>query len=483
MRADKLKTKRLLKRAKRRKNERGAALIMVLLSIVVLTVFATEVQQESSTALAGAISARERLKAEFAARSAVNLTRLLIATEPTIRKAVEPMFMLLNQGKGKAPQIPVWEFVDQVLGAYNCADRAEGFASLTGVDVATGENLGIQGNTCFDVVVVDEDSNINVNTAARGDAISKVRVAAQILGLIGGQQYNDYFDKLDADGQHTDRATVCGALIDWADYDQDLETCAISSEAPTSGGVEDNFYQSIGLDYFRKNAAFDSLEELRMVRGMSDDFWGTFVDPKPSDPKKRTMTIWGQGKINVNTANAQTLLAIVCAGAPDAALCIDPLQAAAFLQVVTLAKSFTAGAPLFSSGNDFINTMKGKGLIGPQLAAMGIEPVQFKSAREVRDTVTTKSKIFSIYAEGSTKNGTRETRVSIHAVVDFRNATDINQAGPLGGLGGGGEERPEGRELTGPIGSGNTGQTGSIEDLLAAINTNPGGNMIYWRVQ
>ena len=63
------------------------ALMMVLLSIVVLTVFLTEVQQQASTSFAAAISARDRLKGEYAAKSAVNLTRMLIATEPTVRAA------------------------------------------------------------------------------------------------------------------------------------------------------------------------------------------------------------------------------------------------------------------------------------------------------------------------------------------------------------------------------------------------------------
>ena len=64
-----------------------------------------------------------------------------------------------------------------------------------------------------------------------------------------------------------------------------------------------------------------------MVRGVTDDFWSTFVDPDPTDPRKREITVWGQGAVNVNTANAQTLLAVTCAGAPTADVCTDPNQA------------------------------------------------------------------------------------------------------------------------------------------------------------
>src|SRR6185369_16117529 len=89
--------------------------------------------------------------------------------------------------------------------------------------------------------------------------------------------------------------------------------CDPNGNTNTATGVEDNYYQNIGLSYRNKNAAFDSLDELRLVRRVDDDFWATFIDPDPSNPDKRIMTVWGQGKINLNTANAQTLLAVICA--------------------------------------------------------------------------------------------------------------------------------------------------------------------------
>ena len=36
------------------------------------------------------------------------------------------------------------------------------------------------------------------------------------------------------------------------------------------------------------------------------------------------MTVWGQGTVNVNTANPLTLYALICSGAPQAELCTDP---------------------------------------------------------------------------------------------------------------------------------------------------------------
>ncbi|MBW2526429.1 MAG: general secretion pathway protein GspK [Deltaproteobacteria bacterium] len=489
---------RPLRRLRSRKaQERGVALIMVLGAIVVLTVFLTEVQEGSSSALAAAIAERDRLRAEYHARSAINLSRLLIGTEPTVRKAIAPLFMMM---KRSPPQIPVWEFSDQLLGLFNDAQGAQAFQGLASVDTSTGTNLGLGSEGRFEVVIVDEDSKLNVNVAARGDIISQTRLMNQLVGLMASPQYNPLFENPDADDQVSDRQAICSALIDWADSDENMNPCDPTLQGPSSAGVEDNFYQLIGLPYLRKNAAYDSLEELRLVRGMGDDFWATFVEPDPDKPKKRVLTVWGQGKINVNTANPLTLLALICAGAPDAPLCLDPLQAQTFVTMVTMLRGFTAGAPLFASPKDFTTTLKGAGMVGPILQGMGIQPVVFKSETEMQNMIATESKMFSIYADGVIEGRNRETRVRVHAVVDFRQATDIQQLmaqaqdsqtqsgpvnpfkNPMALLGQPGSIQG-GNAIQGAQGL-QPGMTGEMtpEQMAQAMATNPAGQVVYWRV-
>jgi general secretion pathway protein K len=467
----------MLRRIRGRRKERAMALVMVLLAIVVLTVYLTEVQAESTTAFASALSERDRLRAEYLATSGINLSRMLIATEPSVRQAIEPLFKMLNP-KGRAPQIPVWEFSDQVLGPFNDAAGAESFAALANVDTSSGENLGLGGIGRFEAVVVDEDSKIDVNTAARGDIISRTRLAQQLLGVLSPPQYNPLFEQEDADGQFSDRQTVCAAIIDWVDSDEEREPCdPRAAQATPGGGTEDNIYQSLGLKYYRKNAAFDSLDELRLVRGVGDDFWATFVDPEPQKPKSRVMTVWGQGKVNINTANAQTLLAIVCAGAPDAEVCVDPTKAAAFVSTVTLVKSFTAGAPLFGSPKDFIVTMQGGGMVGPFLAMGGIQPVKFRSPAEMAKIVTTESKMFSVYSTGVVPSQGRETRVTVHAVIDYRHAVtmaDLARAQLSAAAGVADPTAPT--TVTGMNGT-------TLDPVMAQIATAPAGNVVYWRVE
>ena len=445
------------RRRPRRADKRGVALVMTLGAITVLTVFLTELQDQTAAELSAALSERDALRAEYYARSAVNLSRLLIAIEPEIRKAI-PML------GSTMPQIPVWEFTDLVLGSFNDAAGAESFNNMINADATTGKNLGLTGGGHYELKIVDEDSKINVNTAAQGLTRTSDRLALQLLGLFAPQSYNPMFEGRDADNQFSDRQTICGALVDWADDDEDLYGC---DPRAASKGAEDNFYQTIGLGYRRKNAAFDSLDELRLVRGVSDDFWSTFVDPDPTDPHKRILTVWGQDGINVNTANAQTLLAITCGNAaPDTELCNDPVQMAGFLQGVSMIRSFTMGAPLFQKKTDFVNLMKGKGPMAPLLAALGVKPV---TKFITNPDVVLISKIFSIYAEGVVPGFKRTTRVKIHAVADFRSAGEI--ADGLGPLQNGG-------------GNGNQGAGQATPEQLAQIQgANPAGSIVYWRVE
>jgi general secretion pathway protein K len=453
--------------------------VLVLGALTILTVMLTEFQDETSADLGSALSTRDALNAEYAAASAVNLSRLLIATEPTIRKALAPLFLLMKRGP---PQIPVWEFADRVLGAFNDTTGAESFSQLAGVKIEEGKNLGLTG-AGFEVKIVDEDSKLNVNLAARGDAFSQTRLCALLIGLIQSPQYGPLFENRDADGNFSDRQTISSAIIDWTDPDQDGYLCDPSSATAQQAAAEDSYYEQLKKPYSRKNAAFDSLEELHMVRGVGDDFWSTFVDPDPDEPSKRVVTVWGQGAVNVNTANPETLWALICGNAvPGTPLCNDPNEASKFMSLMSLLRGFTQGAPLFGSAKGFINALKCKGMFEPLCKTAEMQPVQLLSEDQLRKGVTVESKVFSIYSTGYVRAGKRETRVRIHAVVDFRGAPppgagaiNTNALPPPGT-----PTSPPGQ----PSSSSNT-QSGAPPDpnaLTSVLEPSPAGNVIYYKV-
>ncbi len=469
-----------------KKKRRGVALILVLGSLVVLTVFATELQERTSSTLSAALAERDALKAEYSARSALNLSRLLIGTEPIVRRAIEPMFKIAL--KSNPPQIPVWKFTNLVLGPFNDASGSEDFQRVTQTPLGSGKNLGLAGSR-FEVKIVDEDAKINLNGAVSGDPQARQRVSGQLLGLFGGARYNELFEDPDLDGQYSNQPVICGALVDWADFDEAGFICDPAGQASGAESAEDNFYPSVGLKYMRKNAPYDSLEELRLVRGVGDDFWSNFVDPDSSDPEQRVLTVWGQGeKVNVNTANPQTLLAVVCAHAPDAPMCNDIEQISSFLTAVTLARELTQGAPLFKSPKAFVRAMRGKGKgVGPLFEAFGIEPVEFKSNKQVERSVTTESRVFSIYAYGVVAGRNRETRIRTHTVVDFRSANEIGAGAGEDSSSSSSEDKDEDESETkkpDPA-SPNSGLTQDMtpEQMAAALASDPMGVIIYHRIE
>jgi len=455
------------------------ALVLVLGSIAIMTVLLTEFQDEATGELSAALADRDALKAEYLAKSGINLSRLLIAAEPTMRQGLSLLFL------GRTPpQIPVWEFSDRVLGAFNDKEGTADFAALTSTDVTQGKNLGVEGGR-FDVNIVDEDSKINVNLAARGDAFTQNRLAQQLLARMAGDQYSPLFERRDRDDNFTDRATLCGAIIDWADTDENLNPCDPFSASPSTQASEDISYQLLKKPYFRKNAPYDSLEELHLVRGVGDDFWATFVDPDPSKPKNRTMTVWGQGAINVNTASPEALLAVVLAGSKTSKMWSDPLAQQNFLFAVRLLRNLTAGIPIFASGGEFIKAMQGQGMMGTMLKTMGLEPMVFESMNELTKAVTAESKVFSIYSDGIVPGYQRKTRVRIHAVIDFRKAPPPGTAGasPTPSASGSSGTPPP-PPPTGQFGASPGAAAGASPDAIqGALAADPGGTFIYYRME
>jgi len=455
---------RAIARRKQRAQKRGIALIMVLGAITILTVFLTELQTDTSAALAGALADRDRLKAEYYAKSAVNLSRMLLASEKMIR--TDPAVVLITQLMcPKLKQIPVWEFSDLILGAFNGGDKVTAFGTNVGVDLSSAKNIGIPGKDYFSVKIIDEDSKININSAS--SATPPMQLMLQLATVLARPEYAPMFEQRDADDQFSDAATVCASMIDWADPDENLTSCVDPTKPAT--GAEDNIYQMLGFDYRRKNAPYDSLDELRLVRGMDDDRWATFVDPDPNEPKKRIMTVWGQdtgsNPININTANAQTIWGVICSIAPpQTAICTDPLQAASFLQVINLVRGIAPGLPLFCSATDLKKALQGQGMVGQFLSMMNVTPVTLdKKSSELKKLFKVESKMFSIYAEGVVPGKQREARVRVHAVIDMRELKDWTKPP---------DQTPPQLDENAPV----------DDEFIKEWKTNPFGQVIYYRV-
>ncbi|MGE0791430.1 MAG: general secretion pathway protein GspK [Sandaracinaceae bacterium] len=346
-----------------RGRERGIALVLTLVTISVLAVVLADMHQATATSFALATTQRDRLQAEYMARSGINLTRMLIANEEPIRQAIAPIYRAMLQRD--PPQLPVWSYANSVLEPFCNYEAAQANRELSGVDYSAANGLGETGGTCA-ITAFAENSKLNLNNPLHmaGD-IGRLNVAQQVFAMTGGYQqpspYDTLFEHRDADNQITTRLDIISALIDWWDYDTQRTTFDPGANSVDSNsGSEDDVYTRFRDPYQPRNAPFDSLEELRLIRGVGDDFWATFVEPDPEDPTSRTLTVYGSGRVHLNEARAEVLLARTCAILVDQPLCVNPVEAAKFLQVINTARAL-APIPWFTTVDDYLRFLEGGG--------------------------------------------------------------------------------------------------------------------------
>jgi type II secretory pathway component PulK len=83
------------------------------------------------------------------------------------------------------------------------------------------------------------------------------------------------------------------AIIDWRDQDSQLSV--------PLGSAEDSYYRNLSQPYEAKDGPFEVLEEVLLVKGMTPDFFQRI---------KNYITIYGQGKPNINTVSKEVILAL-----------------------------------------------------------------------------------------------------------------------------------------------------------------------------
>jgi general secretion pathway protein K len=337
-----------------------------LLSVIALTILAVlvaDLHETTGTSFAAAIAERDQLRAEYLAKSGINLTRMLIAQERPLRLMVDMIFKMIAPGR-PTPQIPVWQFADSILRPFADFNGSKEDASGAGFDLDLSEGLGKTGGT-FEILATAENGKVNLNDPRLADSdASKKYVATLLSQLIAPPKYDPLFSALDEKGRTNSRTDLVANVIDWWDLDEQRTSYDPTLNAVQSSGGEDaDYYRGLSDPYSLKGGPFDTLEELRLVRGMSDDLWATIVEPDLEDPNSRTVTIWGglSSGINVNEAAPAVLLTRICSFAELRAqpLCSDVTggEAGKFTALMQLLRTYKV--PAFGRRSDFTDFLKG----------------------------------------------------------------------------------------------------------------------------
>jgi general secretion pathway protein K len=120
--------------------------------------------------------------------------------------------------------------------------------------------------------IVDEQRKINLNTAD--------------IGLL------ERFFAAALNYSESQAQDLAASIIDWRDSD--------SMSSVPLGSAEDTYYRFLQYPYEAKDAAFEVLEEALLVKGMEKDVF---------ERLKGYITIYGNGRININTASRYVLRA------------------------------------------------------------------------------------------------------------------------------------------------------------------------------
>ena len=375
-----------------RSSRAGVALLMVLSSIMLLTILVTEIAHGATIRLRLAAHHRDEVRAEALAETGIQLYRLILMASKQLGR--NPMIMEYGAMMGLNADT-LWQMVPfintglmrMIFVSGGDIDKEEavrmkaaGLSEEERDESREGRRNFLDFDGDFSASVQDESRFIYVGKlqAASFADLLELPATQEILGLMAKEEVNDYFFR-----ENIDKMEIIGNLVDWTDAD-DVRLY--------QGGDEIALYDQLDSPYKTKNAPFDSIHEIRLVDGWHlDGVW---------ERLGRHLTIYGAGKINVNTAHRPVMRAILAAF-------IEGYTSEQYIDNLLDLLKAARGTPLADGGVHFSSAQSFKGWVERELG------VTLKDT--VLQAVTTESEVFRIESVGEVG----DSRVEIKAIIDY----------------------------------------------------------------
>src|SRR5262249_52551423 len=234
---------------------------------------------------AAAANARDDMRAHFVARSVMNLGRLVIKVQKDILDKNRRQLAQLG-----LPDVQIGDFMTMLESPF-CGNKEEiaAMAGRAGGAAAAWKVRALPLGPCRVEKFTSDDGLMNAN-CANGNPATVNALGAGLAAMVSSPAFDRLFEERDGDGQFTDRKTFVSAIIDYIDRD----------DAQFGGGQGEQYgYESLLEPYRAKNNYIDSVDELRLVRGMDDRRWDLFG---------KQLTVYGGCKVNVSAVQSPMMM-------------------------------------------------------------------------------------------------------------------------------------------------------------------------------
>lgn len=229
---------------------KGSILLIALWSLFLLTTFAVYLGYGTRQKLSLVQRLNERDKLRFIAEAGAKQAIVQVKKEPL--KSYDTLSDAWSNDAGAFRDIGVGDGIFNV--SYNYTDDLTGLSEV---------RFGL----------CDEERKININKAR----LNEMQRLFQIV----------------LNFSETEAMELAASIIDWRDTDSELSI--------PLGSAEGSYYRSEQHPYEAKDQNFEVLEELLLVKGMTEDIFLKLKD---------YITIYGNGQININTASKAVLIAL-----------------------------------------------------------------------------------------------------------------------------------------------------------------------------
>jgi type II secretory pathway component PulK len=383
----------MMKRFFKRKS--GIALIFVLGTVVIISVLGIEMTQRTQISKMMVVERRDSVKALELAKAGFRWSMFRIQMDQIMDKV--PVIPGTNYG-GKKDDLSEIQWTFPLAYPFPVPSLP-----VEGEEAPAAPPIPEDGT--FSSQITDESSKINLNDVFSSTLQSTLKwtgTASILVNLLASPRFSLYYNNK----TNQNILDLARAVDDWTDNDNQVNY--------VHGGDENAEYAVENGTYKVKNGPFYTLEEIRLLKPMSDKLYKElepFVTVYPFNakiPRISTQLINPLGKLNINTAPIETLAAIFSQAAlPNNRARLECAQNMAKARAIAAFRGIKKGGTE-PSLMTFLQTSCG----APAGENSFIET-------QVLDTLDVKSDVFRIQASGFSGNIEKK----IEAVV-LRSATE-----------------------------------------------------------